>query len=290
MTPSPRVTLGVATYSRDTYLAEAVASCLAQDYDDLEVLVVVDGSANPRIDEVLARFEDPRLRIVRHERNLGISEAYNTIVREGRGELIGMLGDDDVCLPDRISRSVAVFDAHPDTGVVHGNAYIIDEAGKQHGIQSVGDFKPNGLLGCLWRIHNILLDPTRLVHRRVYEAVGGYHPDYTLAQDFHFWLRAAPHFRFRHVAGEPLIRLRRHGENFSDESMRHLEIDQVESALWESFEREPLELLIPEVDWPLLDPLDAEREALVRLAGHVANRALPLPRLARRILDRARAL
>jgi len=290
MTPSPRVTLGVATYSRDTYLAEAVASCLAQDYQDLEVLVVVDGSVNPKIDDVLATFDDPRLRVVRHERNLGISEAYNTIVREGRGELIGMLGDDDVCLPDRISRSVAVFDAHPETGVVHGDAFIVDGDGVQRGVQSVGDFQANGLVECLWRIHNVIIDPTRLVHRRVYEAVGGYHPDYTLAQDFHFWLRAAPRFRFRHVAGEPLIRLRRHGENFSDESMRHLEIDQVEAALWESLEREPLELLVPEIDWPLLDPRDAERAALGRLAWHLSQRALPLPRLARRILDRARAL
>src|SRR3954465_13855930 len=133
MTPSPRVTLGVATYSRDTYLAEAVASCLAQDYADLEVLVVVDGSVNPRIDENLAGFDDPRLRVVRHEVNRGIAEAYNTIIREGRGELIAMLGDDDVCLPDRIARQVAVFDRHPDTGVAHGAASIIDGQGVQRG-------------------------------------------------------------------------------------------------------------------------------------------------------------
>jgi glycosyltransferase involved in cell wall biosynthesis len=290
MTPSPRVTLGVATYARDTYLAEAVASCLAQEYQDLEVLVVVDGSENPKIDEVLERFDDPRLRIVRHASNRGIAEAYNTIIREGRGELIGMLGDDDVCLPDRIARSVAVFDAHPDTGVVHGDAYIIDADGAQRGRQTVPDFTPTALVECLWRVHNLLLDPTRLVHRRVYEAVGDYHPEYTLAQDFHFWLRAAPRFRFRHVEGEPLIRLRRHGENFSDESMRDLEIDQVEAALWESLEREPLELLVPEIDWPLLSAVDAEREALTRLASHLSRRALPLPRLARRVLERAEAL
>jgi glycosyltransferase involved in cell wall biosynthesis len=290
MTPSPRVTLGVATYSRDTYLAEAVASCLAQDHQDLEVLVVVDGGKNPKIDEILASFDDPRLRVVRHPENLGISEAYNTIIREGRGELIGMLGDDDVCLPDRISRSVAIFDEHPETGIVHGNATIIDAGGADHGLLRVADFTPSAMLECLWRTHNFLLDPTRLVHRRVYEAVGGYHPDYTLAQDFHFWLRAAPRFRFRHVDGAPLIKLRRHGDNFSDASARPLEIEQVERALWESLEREPLELLVPEIDWPLLDPLDAEREALTRLAGHLARRALPLPRLARRVLDRAQAL
>ncbi len=290
MSPSPRVTLGVATYSRDTYLAEAVASCLAQDFEDLEVLVVVDGSVNPRIDAVLATFDDPRLRVVRHEVNRGISEAYNTIVREGRGELIAMLGDDDVCLPDRISRQVAVFDAHPGTGVVHGDAIVIDSEGREHGIQSVGDFKGSGLVECLWRVHNVLIDPTRMVHRRVYEAVGGYHPDYTLAQDFHFWVRAAPHFAFRHVADGPLIKLRRHGDNFSDESNRALEIAQVESALWESLEREPLATIVPEVDWPLLDPVEAEFQALETLAHHLDRRALPLPALAERVRRRALAL
>src|SRR5512143_2845951 len=118
---SPRVTLGIATYNRATYLAEAVRSCLDQDYADLEVLVVVDGSTNPAIDEVLAGFAgDPRLRIVRHERNRGIAAAYSTFVTEGRGELIAMLGDDDVALPDRISRQVEIFDRYPDTGIVHG--------------------------------------------------------------------------------------------------------------------------------------------------------------------------
>ena len=79
---SPRVTLGVATYERDTYLAEAIASCLRQTYDDLEVLVVLDGASNPNIERVLAGFDDRRLRLVRHERNRGIAEAYNTIIRE----------------------------------------------------------------------------------------------------------------------------------------------------------------------------------------------------------------
>src|SRR5919109_2105819 len=126
---SPRVTLGVATYERDTYLHQAVASCLAQTYEDLEVLVVLDGGTNPRVDDVLSGFEDPRLRLVRHETNRGIAEAYNTIVREARGELIAMLGDDDVAAPDRIARQVEVFERHPDTGIAHGAATIVDADG-----------------------------------------------------------------------------------------------------------------------------------------------------------------
>ncbi len=132
---SPRVTLGIATYNRDAYLAEAIRSALDQDFSDLEVLVVLDGTTNPETDDVLQSFAgEPRLRVVRHETNRGIAAAYNTFVSEGRGELIAMIGDDDLCLPGRIRRQVEIFDRHPETGVVHGDATVIDSAGRQTGV------------------------------------------------------------------------------------------------------------------------------------------------------------
>src|SRR6202021_3174969 len=77
---SPRVTLGIATFNRDTYLAEAISSSLEQDYEDFEVLVVDDGSTNPLIAEVLAGFDDGRLRGGRHAEHRGIPAAYNTMI------------------------------------------------------------------------------------------------------------------------------------------------------------------------------------------------------------------
>jgi glycosyltransferase involved in cell wall biosynthesis len=281
------VTLGVATYERDTYLAEAVASCLRQTYDDLEVLVVLDGGSNPNVERVLAGFDDRRLRIVRHDHNRGIAEAYNTIIREGRGELIAMLGDDDVCEPDRIARQVAVFDRHPDTGVAHGAASIIDGQGVQRGTWPSQDRARHELLRHLVREHNTLVDPSRMVHRRVYEAVGGYSSAFRLAQDFDFWVRAVRAFRFRDVPGGPLIGLRRHGENFSDESAQALEIEEVQTALRSLIAAAPLRELVPELDWGVMHPAAGERRALEVLAEALERRVLPLPGLARELRQRA---
>lgn len=288
--PVPRVTLGIATYNRDTYLAEAVASCLAQDYDSLEVLVVLDGTTNPAVEEVLARFDDPRLRVVRHAENRGISAAYDTLVSAGRGELIAMLGDDDVCLPRRIRRQVEIFDRYPDTGVVHGDALIIDGEGQTVGSWTSTDMSRSALLHCFVRRHDYIVDPTRMVHRRVYEQVGGYDPRFKVAQDFEFWLRVGKTFRFRHCPGAPLIKLRRHGENGSDESQREAEVAEVELALEEALERYSLRTLVPEVDWAVLHPADAERAALLALADQLAHRELPVPGLASRVQARARAI
>ncbi len=289
--PRPRVTLGIATYNRDAYLRTAIESCLRQDFADLEVLVVLDGSTNPAVDGVLTILQgDPRLRVVRHEGNQGIAAAYNTFVSEGRGELIAMLGDDDVCRPGRIRRQVEIFDRDPDTGVVHGDAVVIDASGKRTGAWISGDMSPLELVRSFYRNHDYVVDPSRMVHRRVYERVGGYDARYLVAQDFEFWLRAARHFRFRHCAGEPLIDLRRHGENGSDESNRDAETAEVAMALEEALERYSLRELVPELDWSILDPGDAERQALLRLADQVANRAVPTPTLARNLRDRAARL
>ena len=128
---------------------------------------------------------------MRHDGNRGIAAAYNTFVSEGRGELIAMIGDDDACLPGRVRRQVEMFDRFPDTGVVHGDAVIIDSAGVQTGVWPSAEFTPSALVQSFFRSHNHIVDPTRMVHRRVYEAVGGYDDRYPLANDFDFCLRAA---------------------------------------------------------------------------------------------------
>ncbi|MGH2886229.1 MAG: glycosyltransferase family 2 protein, partial [Solirubrobacteraceae bacterium] len=288
---APRVTLGIATYNRDTYLAAAIRSGLEQDFTDLEVLVVLDGTTNPATEGVLAGFAgDPRLRVVRNERNLGIAAAYNTFVSEGRGELIAMIGDDDLCLPGRIRRQVEIFDRFPDTGVVHGDATIINAGGHQTGLWPSAEFSPGALIHSFYRSHNHLVDPTRMVHRRVYDAVGGYDDRYPLANDFDFWLRAARRFRFRHTAGGPLVSVRRHGENTSDESARARELHDVERALESALELYPLRELVPELYWAVLEPADAERQALMRLADALERRLLPVPGLAATLRARAAAI
>jgi glycosyltransferase involved in cell wall biosynthesis len=292
MINTPRVTLGIATYNRDTYLTEAIESCLNQEYGSLEVLVVIDGSTNPRIDEVVASFsDDSRLRVVRHETNQGIAAAYNTFVSEGRGELIAMLGDDDISLPGRIRRQVEIFDRFPETGVVHGDGTVIDADGKRIGVWPSQELSPSQLVHSFFFSHNHIVDPTRMVHRRVYEAVGGYDDRYPIANDFDFWIRAAKRFRFRHVSGGPLAAIRRHGENASDEQAgRAAEIADVEAILASALELyEPSEL-VPALDWSVLDPAEGERQALLRLAAGLDQRLLPLPRLASSLRDRAARL
>ncbi len=277
----PRVTLGIAAYNGERYLAEAVESCLAQDHPDFELLIVDDASTDGTAALIAGYAGDPRVRVVTHPQNRGIAAAYNSIVEHARGELIARLGHDDIALPDRLSRQVAVFDAFPETGVVHGDAVTIDAGGRVVGEWRSPELDEATLVRSLVRRHNYLVDPTTMIHRRVYEQVGGYDAAYPMCNDFDLWLRAAPRFRFRHCGPGPLIRYRRHGGNFSDESARAREVDEVSRALAAAIDRE---------DWRVLAPEAVTHEgALVLLAEALERRELPLPELAARLRERGLA-
>jgi glycosyltransferase involved in cell wall biosynthesis len=284
---APRVTLGFSTYNRTAFLREALESCLNQDYDDFEVLVIDNGS-EPETGAILDEYRaHPRLRTIRYEQNIGIARVYDAIWREARGELVARIGDDDVCLPDRLSRQVAVFDRHPETGIVHGDALTIDEHGREIGQWRSAEYPRRELIDLLIRRANNIVDPSTMIRRQVFETIGGYDPAWPGTNDYDIWLRAAPHFRFRHTPGGPVIRYRRHSGSYWTEADQARELREVEGLLALRLEDWPLEDLVPELDWSVLPQAWAERRAREVLAD--AFEARSLPELAASFRERAAA-
>jgi len=113
MPAAPRVSVFIPVHNRAAYVAVAINSLLAQDFGDFELIVVDDGSSDAT-PEVLERFDDPRLRIARQPRNLGIPAARNRGLALARGEYIALLDSDDHAYPTRLRRQVEWLDAHPD--------------------------------------------------------------------------------------------------------------------------------------------------------------------------------
>jgi hypothetical protein len=274
---APRVTIALATYNRAGYLRQAIESCLAQTFTDFELLVC-DNASQDETEAVVASFDDARIRYLRNAENLGMVGNWNRCLAEARGELIANLCDDDLMLPDRLARQVAIFDAHPETGIVHGDAEMIDEGGRPTGVWAAREFEPQELLHVLVRMHNFLVYPSSMVHRRVFDAVGGYTEGYQIAADLDLWLRAAAGFRFRHTPGGPVVRFRRHKDSGSHEDRRPIEIAEVERSLGATLDRLGAAALVPEAGGD-------EQAALVRLADLLEERGLPLPGLAARVRD-----
>ena len=115
MTADPRVSVIMAVHNEERFLAEAVDSVLAQDYTDFEVIVSDDGSTDGMLEiaRTLGLRAPERIRVIRAERNQGKPFALNRALAVRRGQLISWLDGDDVMLPGKLARQVAVLTPTP---------------------------------------------------------------------------------------------------------------------------------------------------------------------------------
>ena len=123
------MTVVIPTYNRARFLPTAIDSVLAQTYSGFKLLVA-DNASPDETPDVIASYDDPRLRSVRRDENLGITANHNLALQEVDTEYCLILPDDDVLLPHALERAVAVLDAHPAAGMVHARFDVLAADGE----------------------------------------------------------------------------------------------------------------------------------------------------------------
>ena len=115
----PLVSVILPTYNRAEYLPRAMESVLSQSYENLELIVVDDGSTdNTR--EVVNAYQDARIRYMRTPSNRGVAAARNAGIRRASGEYIAFQDSDDKWLPGKLEKQMQVLaEAEPDVGMVY---------------------------------------------------------------------------------------------------------------------------------------------------------------------------
>src|SRR3954468_10100910 len=96
--PAPFFSIVIPDYDRAALIGRALRSCLDQDFTDFEIIAVDDGSADGSV-AAIRRFDDPRLKLIEHERNRGVGPARNSGMAAAIGEWIVCLDSDDELLP-----------------------------------------------------------------------------------------------------------------------------------------------------------------------------------------------
>ncbi len=185
----PRVTVLAALYNDAPYVRAAIDSVLGQTFSDFEYLIINDcGTDGSR--DLVAAYDDPRIRLVDNEQNLGLTKSLNRGLALARGELIARFDTNDINFPERFAKQVAYLDAHPDVAAVGVQSTIIDTAG--HRIRRAEMKRPVTDAAIRWHI----MFGTPLIHsgamyRRsvVYEERGGYDEEFRVGQDGELWSR-----------------------------------------------------------------------------------------------------
>lgn len=124
-----RVTVFIPTWNRARWLEQAIRSVLAQDYTDF-LLVVSDNASTDETPDVVAGFDDDRLRYVRRPHNIGLLGNHNACLESLDTEFGIILSDDDRLFPEHLSRTVETLDRHPRVGMVHTGFHAIGPDGE----------------------------------------------------------------------------------------------------------------------------------------------------------------
>jgi glycosyltransferase involved in cell wall biosynthesis len=126
----PVASVVIPTYNRAYCLTAAVDSVLGQTLDDVEVVLVDDGSTDDTAELVRKRYgADPRV-VYHRQRNAGVSAARNAGILLAKGEFVGLLDSDDTFLPWKIELQVAAMRRHPEIGMVWSDMCAVAPDGR----------------------------------------------------------------------------------------------------------------------------------------------------------------
>ena len=135
MTARPLVSIGVPVYNGDRYLSDTITSLLAQDLDNLEVIISDNASTDDT--ESICRdtqAADPRVRYHRMAENRGAARNYNRVFEMSRGAFFTWAAHDDRRAPEHLSRCVQGFEnSDPSTVLVYPRAHFVDDRGHDLG-------------------------------------------------------------------------------------------------------------------------------------------------------------
>jgi glycosyltransferase involved in cell wall biosynthesis len=128
VTSAPLTSIALLTYNRRALLERALASARAQDYPNLQILVLDNASTDAT--ESFCRAverDDARIRYVRHRRNFGAISNFNAGLRLATGSYFMWLADDDWITPNYISACVALLESDPHAALVTGETQWVDD-------------------------------------------------------------------------------------------------------------------------------------------------------------------
>jgi len=187
------VTVLIGAYENEATVARAVGSILGQTEESLELIVIDDGSQDGSAEAARGAIgSDPRGRVMRLERNLGIARSLNVGLEAAAAPIVAIQDADDYSAPERLQRQLAVLAEEPGVAVVGSRMREVDADDRE--LRPRTSFAAGDVGPVLMRF-NPIPNGSAAFRRDVALALGGYDPRYRYATEYDLWLRIAERHR-----------------------------------------------------------------------------------------------
>ncbi|MBX9951630.1 MAG: glycosyltransferase [Candidatus Obscuribacterales bacterium] len=188
------VSILLPIFNGERYLQQCIDSALSQSFEDIELIIVDDGSSDSS-EAIVHRYgqQDKRIKFFRNHDNLGLFAAYNRCLENAQGEFIKPFAQDDLLSKNAVERMREVLSQDPTVSLVASACQIVDSHGQV--VQTRNRF-PNGrrvagkdvVRYSLLSLSNWVGEPSTVMFRRK-DCGRGFNNEYFHAGDLEMWLR-----------------------------------------------------------------------------------------------------
>lgn len=213
----PLVTVIVNLYNGEATLAEAIDSVVAQSFTDWELIVwddcSTDGSA-----VVAKRYSDSRILYYRSETQVSLGQARRAAIGVACGDWIAFLDQDDVWLPNKLERQLALARERPDAALIYGRAVRFYPDGSERDYDQAHEYVllPEGdIFGDLFRDSCFIAMSSAMFRRSAIESIGGIPETIRIIPDYYLYLAIARRFPAAPVQ-QVVCRYRMHADSTSE--------------------------------------------------------------------------
>lgn len=210
----PKVSVIIPTYNRLPMLKEAVDSVLAQDYEDMELIVVDDGSTDGT-GEAMKGYGG-RVRLVQFLSNKGVSAARNKGILNARGKYIAFLDSDDLWVKGKIKIQTTFLDENPHYPICYTDEIWIRKGRRVNPMQKHSKYSGWIFEKCLPLC--IISPSSAMMRRSLFSKVGLFDEAFPVCEDYDFWLRVSSRFPIFFINRKLIIKRGGHPDQLSQRS------------------------------------------------------------------------
>lgn len=196
MSEQPLVSVCIPAYNNAAYIEETIQSVLKQTYENLELIVCDDQSQDNTV-AVVEAIKDPRIRLIKNEKNLGMSGNWNNCLSHCSGEFIKLLCADDTLAPEAIEKEATALMEHPTALLACSDTRLFDLDGKPKGWykrypKATGLTDGKTVVRAGFFSQNYFGAPlANLFRKSAIETYGGFDTDFVYILDYELWVRLA---------------------------------------------------------------------------------------------------
>lgn len=221
---NPLVSIVIPVYNGSNYLKDAIDSALAQSYNNIEVIVVNDGSTDGGKTEKVAKSYGKKIRYYT-KKNQGVASALNMGIKTMKGMWFSWLSHDDVYNPEKISEQIKFAIKNPEAKIIYSNYELVNES--LNHLHYVSVESDNSQDMAIRLLHSYPLNGcAMLISKDCFEKEGLFDADLQTTQDYEMWFRLALTSQF-HLCKINAIKSRQHSLQGSHGNNHKEEVDKL---------------------------------------------------------------